>query len=101
MVNHFRRAYLDLPPIPPLSYPYTHLNGRPIPWLHAYSPAVVPHPEDWPPSRHTTGYWTLPVEDGWQPPADLAAFLQAGPKPVYVGFGSMAQSRTIPPASSS
>jgi sterol 3beta-glucosyltransferase len=26
---------------------------------------------------------------GWRPPADLLAFLAAGPPPVYVGFGSM------------
>jgi len=90
MVNHFRRTYLGLPPIRPLTYPYTHLNGRAVPWLHAYSPAVVPHPADWPAFRHVTGYWTLPPDDGWLPPADLVRFLDAGPQPVYAGFGSMA-----------
>lgn len=27
---------------------------------------------------------------GWTPPARLTDFLQAGPPPVFVGFGSMA-----------
>jgi len=28
-------------------------------------------------------------EQPWSPPADLQAFLEAGPAPVYLGFGSM------------
>jgi len=34
-----------------------------------------------------TGAWILP--DGRPLPADLVAFLDAGPPPVYAGFGSM------------
>jgi sterol 3beta-glucosyltransferase len=36
-----------------------------------------------------TGYWFLDAPPGWEPPAGLQAFLEAGPPPVYVGFGSM------------
>jgi sterol 3beta-glucosyltransferase len=35
-----------------------------------------------------TGFWFLPAP-GWRPPPRLAAFLESGPPPVYVGFGSM------------
>jgi UDP:flavonoid glycosyltransferase YjiC (YdhE family) len=35
-----------------------------------------------------TGYWFLD-EDEWTPPRELTDFLDAGPAPVYVGFGSM------------
>jgi sterol 3beta-glucosyltransferase len=37
-----------------------------------------------------TGYWFLDTPADWQPQAELRAFLDAGPPPVYVGFGSMA-----------
>src|SRR5439155_25864439 len=36
-----------------------------------------------------TGYWFLEATRDWQPPARLSDFLEAGPPPVYVGFGSM------------
>jgi UDP:flavonoid glycosyltransferase YjiC (YdhE family) len=36
-----------------------------------------------------TGYWFLDRATEWTPPAELAAFLQAGPPPVCIGFGSM------------
>ena len=88
-INRWRRTYFDLPPLPLLAYPYEQVNGQPVPWLYACSPQVVPHPPDWPPHRHTTGYWRLPAQPDWQPPDDLAAFLADGPPPVYVGFGSM------------
>jgi sterol 3beta-glucosyltransferase len=51
---------------------------------------VVPRPADWPATAHVTGYWwpaTTPPR--WQPPEQLVDFLRAGPRPVFVGFGSM------------
>ena len=36
-----------------------------------------------------TGYWFSDPPPGWTPPPDLVAFLEDGPPPVYVGFGSM------------
>jgi sterol 3beta-glucosyltransferase len=63
---------------------------RSAPMLSAYSPSVIPHPADWPANVHVTGYFWLDAPASWQPPAALAAFLEAGDPPVYVGFGSMA-----------
>jgi UDP:flavonoid glycosyltransferase YjiC (YdhE family) len=60
-----------------------------LPALYGYSPVVVPQPPEWGPDRHVTGYWTLPDGEGWTPPAELTAFLAAGPPPVCIGFGSM------------
>lgn len=57
--------------------------------LQAYSAHVVPHPVDWPPNVHTTGYWFLDEQPDWQPSTALHDFLAAGPPPVYIGFGSM------------
>ncbi len=54
-----------------------------------YSPLVLPPPADWPEWVHVTGYWFLDAPHSWQPPAALLDFLEAGPPPVYIGFGSM------------
>jgi UDP:flavonoid glycosyltransferase YjiC (YdhE family) len=51
---------------------------------------VVPRPDDWPADVRVSGYWWPARPADWQPPADLVDFLQAGPAPVFVGFGSMA-----------
>ncbi|PTW60025.1 sterol 3beta-glucosyltransferase [Breoghania corrubedonensis] len=65
-------------------------GGRTVPRLHAYSRHLVPRPDDWPDGETITGYWFRDNgEPDWTPPADLARFLQSGPPPVYVGFGSM------------
>lgn len=66
-----------------------HPAGRPVPRLHAHSRFIVPKPDDWSNDDHVTGYWFMPPDDDWSPPASLAAFLAAGPPPVYIGFGSM------------
>ncbi|MGH8031394.1 MAG: glycosyltransferase [Luteimonas sp.] len=56
--------------------------------INGFSRHVLPRPADWPQSSQITGYWFFD-QPQWQPPAALSAFLDAGPKPVYVGFGSM------------
>ena len=59
-----------------------------IPKLYGFSPSLVRRPPDWPKNITITGFWHHRPDSAWQPPADLAAFLAAGPKPIYVGFGS-------------
>jgi sterol 3beta-glucosyltransferase len=54
----------------------------------ANSPAVVPHSAGWPADAHTTGCWFLDDDRGWRPPEALQHFLDAGPPPLYIGFGS-------------
>lgn len=59
------------------------------PTLLAYSAMIgPPPPRDWGPQAHITGYWFLDRPRNWQPPPDLVAFLEKGPPPVYVSFGS-------------
>ncbi|HRF48838.1 MAG TPA: glycosyltransferase [Anaerolineales bacterium] len=58
------------------------------PTLVGCSRHVFPHPGDWPAHVHQTGYWFLD-EPAWTPPSELSAFLESGPAPVYVGFGSI------------
>jgi sterol 3beta-glucosyltransferase len=89
-INRWRREQLHLPAIPPGKWPYSQLNGRPLPMLYSFSPVVVPKPPDWGAHTHITGYWLLDPAPDWQPPARLVDFLNSGPPPVYIGFGSMA-----------
>jgi sterol 3beta-glucosyltransferase len=60
---------------------------------HGFSPAVVPRPADWPETVHVTGYWWPAQQPEWQPPQELVDFLEAGPPPVFIGFGSMTPDR--------
>jgi UDP:flavonoid glycosyltransferase YjiC (YdhE family) len=60
------------------------------PWLCGFSTHVLPKPADWDEHQHVTGYWFLDEQPGWQPPEELKRFLDSGPPPVYIGFGSMA-----------
>jgi sterol 3beta-glucosyltransferase len=86
--NKARRAVLHIPPAPwagPFAF-LQHGNGT---ILNGYSRLVIPLPSDWSDSVHVTGYWPLEPSAGWVPPADLQRFLDSGPPPVYIGFGSM------------
>jgi len=72
----------------PADAPSAPVDIRPV--FHGFSPLVVPRPEDWPSRVDVSGYWWPARPDRWQPPAELVDFLQAGPPPVFIGFGSMA-----------
>ena len=89
IVNEFRQQ-LGLSPFPRSAGILNTANGAPITVLHGFSQHVLPRPADWPQEAHVTGYWFLDSESGWEPSAALQTFLEAGPPPVYVGFGSMA-----------
>ncbi|MCB8985671.1 MAG: glycosyltransferase family 1 protein [Ardenticatenaceae bacterium] len=91
IVNAWRRQTLGLPKRSLFRGELRRLdNGRPVPVLHAYSRHVIPQPPDWPDTAVTTGYWFLDQHSSWTPPDDLRRFLQIGPPPVYIGFGSIA-----------
>lgn len=87
-VNDVIRGKLGLAPYP-WHGPIRLLKGGRWPILYGFSEHVVPRPEHLPRYARITGYWFLDRPDDWQPPAELAAFLSSGPKPVYIGFGSM------------
>lgn len=89
-INRWRRKKLNLPAIPFGKYPYSQLHGKPVPVLGSYSSIVVPRAADWGEHVHITGYWPLEPAPDWQPPTRLVDFLESGPPPVYIGFGSMA-----------
>lgn len=84
-VNAIRERVLRLGP---LDVDDAYRERERCPTVLGYSAAVLPPPADWPPHRRVTGYWRL-AEPSVPVPASLAAFLDAGPAPLYVGFGSM------------
>jgi hypothetical protein len=70
------------------------------------SPSLVPKPADWkghigdlvfPPCEKVlksffvdvVGFYFLDLASDYRPSDELAAFLAAGPPPVYIGFGSL------------
>ena len=57
--------------------------------LRQWSPGLFPKPADWGPEIDVCGYVFLDLASAFKPPDDLATFLEAGPPPVYIGFGSI------------
>ncbi len=64
-------------------------DGRPVPVLYAVSPTVLPAPADWPATAAIGGYCFAKSASDYSPPPELASFLEQGPPPVYIGFGSI------------
>jgi sterol 3beta-glucosyltransferase len=87
--NRWRREDLKLPPYG-FWGPLVKMQRENFPLLYAFSPAVINRPASWRSACHMTGYWFLDHPD-WNPPEDLLKFLNAGPPPVYIGFGSMSE----------
>jgi len=82
------RAQLGLPPFRTKN-PWSELLGERFPIVNLYSEALIPRPPDWPSFAHVTGFVLDPEPTNYVPPPALSAFLDAGPPPVYIGFGSM------------
>ncbi len=73
-----------------LHWPFDAHEPNPTPLVFAYSPMVVPRPNDWAaPYIHVPGYLFLDAPVSYEPPVTLTKFLQAGEAPVCVTFGSM------------
>ncbi len=58
--------------------------------LVAVSPAICQQPPDWEKHHHVCGFFNIPeTNEYWEMPSGLERFLDAGPPPVYMTFGSM------------
>ena len=86
-VNRWRQRSLSLPPTSFWGH-FDELYERGVPVLNGFSAHVVPRPPDWADHIHVTGYW-FPQDAAWQAPEELCRFTEAGPPPVFIGFGSM------------
>lgn len=86
--NKARAQVLEMAPAP-FWGPFASLKQEAEPIIYGFSPQVIPPPADWADYINVTGYWFLDPPADWEPPSDLVNFLEAGPPPIYVGFGSM------------
>ncbi|KAK6785930.1 hypothetical protein RDI58_014455 [Solanum bulbocastanum] len=87
MINDVRKKKLKLRPV-------TYLSGSQsseldIPHAYIWSPHLVPKPKDWGPKIDVVGFCFLDLATGYEPPESLVNWLKAGPKPIYIGFGSL------------
>ncbi|KAL0437293.1 UNVERIFIED_CONTAM: Sterol 3-beta-glucosyltransferase UGT80A2 [Sesamum radiatum] len=87
MINDVRKKKLKLRPI-------TYLSGSQgsdsdIPHGYIWSPHLVPKPKDWGPKVDVVGFCFLDLASNYEPPESLLNWLKAGPKPIYIGFGSL------------
>ncbi|KAL6877032.1 glycosyltransferase family 1 protein [Trichoderma novae-zelandiae] len=88
IINRFRENALDLAPLSLIWAPGL-LNRLKISYTYCWSPALIPKPNDWGPHIDVAGFYFLNLASSYTPEPDLAAFLEAGPPPVYIGFGSI------------
>lgn len=88
LINRFREKTLGLDPVATLWAPGM-LDRLKVPFSYMWSPALIPKPHDWGDHIDVTGFVFLDLASSFSPPEDLSAFLEAGPPPVYIGFGSI------------
>lgn len=69
--------------------PSAHAGLLPGPLVYGFSEAFLPRPAEWASDVQVTGFWFVEEASTFTPPDDLAQFLDDGPPPVCVGFGSM------------
>ena len=72
----------------------TILDEAQVPFSQMWSPSLSPRPSDWPAHCDVVGFFfwdqkASEVDESSRELAPLVAWLREGPKPVYIGFGSM------------
>jgi len=87
--NEFRTEHLNLPKMTWGQYQHMLKN---TPTLTLVSEHLLPRPADWRANQHLTGF-LFDHDEAWEAPQSLVDFLAAGEKPIYVGFGSMADKK--------
>ncbi|KAJ4952834.1 hypothetical protein NE237_029666 [Protea cynaroides] len=86
-INDFRKKKLKLAPIAYFSTYHGSISHLPTGYM--WSPHLVPKPNDWGPSVDVVGFCFLNLGAKYQPQKEFTQWLQDGPKPIYIGFGSM------------
>lgn len=88
LVNKFRVKTLGLEPVSTLWAP-GQLYRLKVPYTYLWSPTLVPKPGDWGEEIDIAGFIFLELASSFIPPKDLISFLNIGPAPIYIGFGSI------------
>ncbi|KAI0378519.1 glycosyltransferase family 1 protein [Hypomontagnella monticulosa] len=86
VVNTWRKS-LDLEPVPTWEGPMLAENLE-VPFTYCWSPSLIPKPSDWPPHIGVCGFFFRDPPK-YEPPPEIAKFLQSGTTPIYIGFGSI------------
>ncbi|GMP79831.1 hypothetical protein CsSME_00035193 [Camellia sinensis var. sinensis] len=86
-INDFRKRNLKLAPIAYFSLYRGSVSH--LPTAYMWSPHVMPKPSDWGPQVDVVGYCFLNLGSKYQPPEEFVQWIQKGPQPIYIGFGSM------------
>ncbi|KAJ6821554.1 sterol 3-beta-glucosyltransferase UGT80A2 [Iris pallida] len=87
IINEYRKKKLKLRPV-------TYLSGSQgsasdVPHGYIWSPHLVPKPKDWGPKIDVVGFCFLDLASNYLPPEELVKWIEAGERPIYVGFGSL------------
>lgn len=69
--------------------PFELHTDKKHPAIISCSNYVFKRPNDWNENIHQMGYWFVEEPCEYTPSDELAAFLNEGEKPIYIGFGSM------------
>ncbi len=86
----YKRVRRKNPGLPPLtSWPFDGRNEWQTPILYGFSSHVVPRPGDWRDEAYITGYWFSEDHGDWIPEKDLLNFINSGPPPISIVFGSI------------
>ncbi|KAI1393363.1 UDP-glucose,sterol transferase [Hypoxylon trugodes] len=87
LVNDWRDQTLSLEPIP-TTEGCRLLETLKVPFSYCWSPGLIPRPSDWDSSIDVCGFF-FRKPPSYTPPEDLEKFLNSGPMPIYIGFGSI------------
>jgi UDP:flavonoid glycosyltransferase YjiC (YdhE family) len=90
-INAWRFRTLHLPHIYAYANSTNLVKTAKLPFSAMWSPTFVPKPDDWPEQADVVGTFVIDQKKGFDitPFAELSAWLEKGPKPIFVGFGSM------------
>nr|KJB26802.1 hypothetical protein B456_004G261100 [Gossypium raimondii] len=87
MINEFRKKTLKLRPVTYLRGSYS--SPPDVPYGYIWSPHLVPKPKDWGKNIDVVGFCFLDLASSYKPPESLLKWIDAGDKPIYIGFGSL------------
>ncbi|KAJ3390952.1 hypothetical protein HDU92_000204 [Lobulomyces angularis] len=88
IINNFRTNTLNLYPLP-VTNSHNLIKDLKIPFTYCWSENLINKPQDWGEHIDISGFFFLELACNYNPPKDLQDFLEAGPKPIYIGFGSI------------
>ncbi|KAI0187285.1 sterol glucosyltransferase [Xylaria flabelliformis] len=86
IINDWRDS-IDLEPVPLTEGPNLAETLK-VPFTYCWSPSLISKPFDWPEYIDVCGFFFRQPPQ-YNPPDELRDFLRKGPRPVYIGFGSI------------